>query len=106
MPLADPARIASPNVVKAVLAADGRCLYFSRAAIPFARNGKEPKRYEHLGIYDFKREALERTESLEQLRALENGINIYAAVVDDVPIAIDIVEDLERAERLLRSMHA
>lgn len=116
MPLSDPERIVNPNVVKAVLTAKGRALYFSRAAIPFERTGGVSARYwEHLGIYGFRRPALERfvslkpsplerNEMLEQLRALEAGMTIYAAVVSDHPVAIDTPEDLSRAEQLLRSI--
>ncbi|MCX5793925.1 MAG: 3-deoxy-manno-octulosonate cytidylyltransferase [Elusimicrobia bacterium] len=113
MPLRDPRRDADPNVVKAALAQDGRALYFSRAAIPFARDGGKPRRFEHLGIYGFRRRsldrfvrlpatALERCECLEQLRALEDGMSIYAAVVTERPVAIDTPADLRRAERMLQ----
>lgn len=113
MPLSDQARVDNPNVVKAVLAKDGRCLYFSRSPIPYPRDGGTIPRWEHIGIYGFKRaaldrfvklkpSALERIEMLEQLRALEDGMSIYAAVVDDVPVAVDTPEDLVRAELLLK----
>jgi 3-deoxy-manno-octulosonate cytidylyltransferase (CMP-KDO synthetase) len=112
MPLEDEERVASPNVVKAVMNKDGRCLYFSRSPIPFPRDGGNVRRWEHLGIYGYQRKALERfvklkpsrletTEMLEQLRALEDGMSIFAAAVSDVPVAIDTPEDLARAERLL-----
>lgn len=115
MPLQDAARASNPNVVKAALAADGRALYFSRHPIPFQRGKQAPRRFEHLGIYGFSRAALrrfvglppsplERAESLEQLRALEDGMSIYAAVVRDIPAAVDTPQDLRRAERLLKSM--
>ena len=115
IPLADPGRVSNPNVVKAALAGNGRALYFSRAPIPYPRNGAPAAHYEHLGIYGFRRKALrsfvrlrpsplEKTESLEQLRALENGMSIYAAVVCDVAVAIDTPADLRRAKRLLGRM--
>jgi 3-deoxy-manno-octulosonate cytidylyltransferase (CMP-KDO synthetase) len=115
MPLRDQRREADPNVVKAALAGDGRALYFSRAPIPFARDGGKPRRFEHLGIYGFRRRCLERfvrlpatplerCECLEQLRALEDGMSIYAAVVTEQPVAIDTPADLVRAERILRGM--
>ncbi|MFA6092971.1 MAG: 3-deoxy-manno-octulosonate cytidylyltransferase [Elusimicrobiota bacterium] len=106
----------NPNVVKAVLAKDGRCLYFSRAPVPFLRPhaGAPPRRplYKHIGIYGFSREALERfvglkpsvlerVESLEQLRALEDGISIRACVVKDRTVSIDTAADLRRAGRML-----
>ena len=113
MPLRPGARERDPNVVKAVLARDGRALYFSRAAIPCARNGGRAPRFEHLGIYGFRRRSLERfvrlpatplerCECLEQLRALEYGMSIYAAVVAERPAAIDTPADLRRAERMLK----
>ncbi len=114
VPMADERRALNPNAVKAVLARDGRALYFSRSPIPFPRNGNVPQRFEHLGIYGFRRKALERfvrlspsplekIESLEQLRALEDGMTIYAARVEDLSVAIDTPADLRRAERLLHS---
>ena len=113
IPLRDERRAKAPQVVKAALARDGRALYFSRAPIPFPRDGQKIKRFEHLGIYGFRRKALDRfvdleptplelCECLEQLRALENGMTIYAAVVSDTGLAIDTPGDLEQAKRLLR----
>lgn len=104
---------ADPNVVKAVLSLAeggrvGRALYFSRAPVPA---GDGPL-YHHIGIYAFRRQALgrfvglppgvlERRERLEQLRALENGMRIDAALVDTVPIGVDTPADLERARASL-----
>ena len=99
---------ADPNVVKAVLSCDGRCLYFSRAAVPSGT----ARLWRHIGIYAFAREALERfvksrpspleaAERLEQLRALEGGMTIAAARVSDRTIAIDTPADLRRASRRL-----
>mgnify|MGYP001604272788 CR=1 FL=1 len=113
-PLRDPRRSADPNAVKVALARDGRALYFSRAPIPYPRDGGAAPRFEHLGIYGFRRKALERfvslrptplerCERLEQLRALEDGMTIYAAVVSETPVAIDTPADLGRAERLLKT---
>ena len=112
MPLDDAERINDPNVVKAVMSEKGRCLYFSRSPIPYERNSGA-KRWEHLGIYGYRRASLEKfvklppsplelVESLEQLRALEAGMQIFAAVVSDVPVAIDTPADLARAETFLR----
>ena len=97
------------NVVKAVLslgsgARIGRALYFSRAAVP---GGPGPL-YHHIGLYAFRPAALARfvglppsplemRENLEQLRALEAGMRIDAALVDSVPIGVDTPADLERA---------
>jgi len=109
----DPADGENPNIVKAVTAIDpatgiGRALYFSRAAVP---TGEGPL-YHHIGLYAYRRAALdrfvklppgrlERRERLEQLRALENGMRIAVALVEDVPLGVDTAEDLERARLLL-----
>jgi len=98
----------NPNVVKAVLAANGRALYFTRATAP---TGPGPL-WHHIGLYAYRRRALERfvalppsplerRKRLEQLRALEDGMIIAAAVVDDVPLGVDGPEDLERARAIL-----
>jgi 3-deoxy-manno-octulosonate cytidylyltransferase (CMP-KDO synthetase) len=107
------AELANPNVVKVVVALDGRALYFSRSAIPYARQAAEgaaPLR--HLGIYGYQRAALltladlppsplERSEALEQLRALEHGMSIRVLLAAPGLPGVDTREDLERAERLL-----
>lgn len=116
--LAEPAEMDNPNAVKVVLARDGSALYFSRSPIPYPRvspqaGGAAPLK--HLGIYGYQREALlrlaglpptplERSESLEQLRALENGIPIRVLVVDRGSPGVDTAEDLERVETILRSI--
>jgi 3-deoxy-manno-octulosonate cytidylyltransferase (CMP-KDO synthetase) len=102
----------NPNVVKIVgapLAADRlRALYFTRATAPW---GEGPL-YHHVGLYAYRRRALERfvalppsalerRERLEQLRALEAGMRIDAAIVDTVPLGVDTPEDLERAREIL-----
>ena len=98
----------NPAVVKAVIAADGRALYFTRAPAPYG----EGVRYHHIGIYAYRRAALhrfvslppsplEKREKLEQLRALEDGLQIGVAVVDTVPLGVDTPEDLARARALL-----
>jgi 3-deoxy-manno-octulosonate cytidylyltransferase (CMP-KDO synthetase) len=107
-PIADPRDCDDPNVVKPVIAWSeganwGRALYFSRARIPY---GDGPF-YHHIGIYVFRREALERfvvlprsplerRENLEQLRALEAGMTIAVGRVDEVPLSVDTPADLER----------
>ena len=104
----------NPNVVKAVVGFQpgsdvARALYFSRASVP-ANDGPL---YHHIGIYAYRRAALERfvalqpgvlesREKLEQLRALENGMRIDAARVDTVPFGVDTPADLERARVLLK----
>ena len=102
----------NPNVVKVVgtpLAADRlRALYFTRATAP---HGEGPL-YHHIGIYGYRRFALERfismppsylekREKLEQLRALEGGMRIDVAIVDTVPLDVDTPADLDRARQLL-----
>lgn len=113
IPLTAGTRLRDPNVVKAVLARDGRCLYFSRAAVPFGRDGASVRCWEHLGLYAYRRDALkrfvslppsplEKAEKLEQLRALEAGMTLRAAVVAERPVAVDVPADLTRAAKLLR----
>jgi 3-deoxy-manno-octulosonate cytidylyltransferase (CMP-KDO synthetase) len=110
-----PQDISNPNAVKVVTSADGRALYFSRATIPYDRDASGFAGYrKHLGIYAYRRAALERfaalppspleqTERLEQLRLLENGIDIYVATAPHDTIGVDTEEDLARAEGILRS---
>ena len=103
----------NPNAVKVVTALDGRALYFSRATIPFDRDNVGFAGYrKHLGIYAYRKAALEkfaslppgnleRLERLEQLRLLENGMTLYVANAPRDTIGVDTEEDLERAEALL-----
>ncbi|HWG22059.1 MAG TPA: 3-deoxy-manno-octulosonate cytidylyltransferase [Terracidiphilus sp.] len=105
--------IANPSAVKVVAAEDGKALYFSRAAIPYDRDASGFAGYrKHLGIYAYRRAALEqfaalppgwleRVERLEQLRLLENGIDIYVAPAPADTIGVDTEEDLARAEAVL-----
>jgi 3-deoxy-manno-octulosonate cytidylyltransferase (CMP-KDO synthetase) len=109
-----PHEINNPNAVKVVTALDGRALYFSRATIPFDRDAAGFAGYrKHLGIYAYRKHALarfaslppsplERRERLEQLRLLENGINIYVAEAPRDTVGVDTEEDLMRAEAVLR----
>jgi 3-deoxy-D-manno-octulosonate cytidylyltransferase len=101
-----------PNVVKAAVAKDGRALYFSRAPIPFPRAGA-PAYRKHLGLYAYRAETLaelaalppsplERTESLEQLRWLEAGYDIWVAEAWSDSIGVDTPEDLRRVEEFLK----
>lgn len=112
--LTDEEEINNPNLVKCVIDKNGFALYFSRSKIPFERNSNIATFYGHLGIYGYKRKALEamttlaqtpleRTESLEQLRALENGMKIKTSVVDFVPVGIDTKEDLEKFKKIVES---
>lgn len=97
----------NPNVVKVVLTKDQKALYFSRSAIPFDRDKVGCKILKHKGIYGFSFESLrkfcgfaqgelEKCESLEQLRALEYGMEIRCMIRDFESIGIDTPEDLER----------
>lgn len=93
---------------------EDQALYFSRSPIPAARNG-EPQRYQHVGVYAFKPEALkaycsmsptplEQHEMLEQLRWLENGKSWAIATAPNKPLSIDTPEDLEAAEKMLSQL--
>jgi 3-deoxy-manno-octulosonate cytidylyltransferase (CMP-KDO synthetase) len=110
--IVEPDECTNPNVVKAVGTplAQGRlrALYFTRATAPY---GEGPL-YHHIGIYAYRRAALQRfvalppsplelREKLEQLRALEAGMRIDVAIVDTVPLGVDTPADLERARRML-----
>jgi len=110
---AAPEEMGDPSAVKVVLARDGAALYFSRAPIPYPRQEGGAAPLKHLGIYGYQRQALlqlaglppsplERSESLEQLRALENGILIRVLVVDRGSFGVDTAEDLEKVEGILR----
>jgi len=112
----DPADLQNPNVVKVVTDRRGFALYFSRAAVPFARDaveGLDPGRaFKHIGLYVYRRQflldfarleptPLEQAESLEQLRALEHGFRIRAVETSYDSIGVDTPADLERVRRLL-----
>ncbi|HVI09682.1 MAG TPA: 3-deoxy-manno-octulosonate cytidylyltransferase [Candidatus Binatia bacterium] len=102
----------NPSAVKVVAAPDGRALYFSRSTIPFDRDGSGAEYFKHLGLYAYRKRALdafvslpesalEKSERLEQLRFLENGIAIHVAETPYDSIGVDTEEDLERAEAML-----
>lgn len=110
--LSDKKDIENPNLVKCVVDNNGYALYFSRSKIPFERNEGHATFYGHLGIYGYKREALKKmtslpqgslelSESLEQLRALQNGMKIKTSVVDFTPVGIDTAEDLEKFRNII-----
>jgi 3-deoxy-manno-octulosonate cytidylyltransferase (CMP-KDO synthetase) len=112
----------NPNVVKVVVSAAGRALYFSRRTIPYLREAASRSANEqlaafpflkHLGIYGYRRETLlrlvkfpvsplENAEKLEQLRALENGIQIAVVKVNYDSVGVDVPEDVARVESLLK----
>lgn len=106
----------NPNIPKVILGDDGNVLYFSRAVIPFQRGVaprdwlKHADYYKHIGIYGYQTKillqlaklqvsALEKAEALEQLRWLEAGYKIRAAITDLESLAIDVPEDLEKLKK-------
>ena len=126
-PIYDAREWHNPNVVKVLTDRERFAMYFSRAPIPYARerefdpggrgstsrSGRRLWGFRHLGLYVYKRDflltfarlrptALERIESLEQLRALENGYQIYVAEVDERSIEVDTPADLKEAARYLK----
>jgi 3-deoxy-manno-octulosonate cytidylyltransferase (CMP-KDO synthetase) len=109
---ATPDEIDARQVNKVVFGAGGRALYFSKYGIPFDRDGRGAVRYKHIGLYAYRRPALEafhrlppstleKTEGLEQLRFLENGIAITVRETTDATIGVDTEEDLRAAEARL-----
>jgi 3-deoxy-manno-octulosonate cytidylyltransferase (CMP-KDO synthetase) len=119
----DVAEYDNANVVKVVVGANGRALYFSRRTIPYLRGAASQPTpaqlaafpfLKHLGIYGYRREALlrlvkfpvsplENAEKLEQLRALEHGINIAVVKVDYESIGVDVPADVARVEAILQT---
>ena len=110
---ASAADITNPNAVKVVTDSVRRALYFSRATIPHDRDGVGPQYYKHLGFYAYRKAALdrfvalpesslERSERLEQLRFLENGIPIFVGDTPYDTVGVDTEDDLQSAETLLR----
>ncbi|HWP99206.1 MAG TPA: 3-deoxy-manno-octulosonate cytidylyltransferase [Vicinamibacterales bacterium] len=108
----DEAELRSPHVTKVVVDGAGNALYFSRAPIPYAREGGVAGAWKHIGIYVYRRERLlalarlpptplERAERLEQLRALEHGVRIRVVETTSETIGVDTPDDLERLRRLV-----
>lgn len=107
-----PADVSDPNVVKVVTDSRGMAIYFSRSPIPCVRETGEPTAlFKHIGLYVYQREfllgypdlpvgPLERAERLEQLRALENGFDIYVGETEYDSIGVDTPEDLETVSHL------
>jgi len=106
--------IANPNAVKVVTDLKGRALYFSRATIPFDRDNSSPRYFKHLGLYAYRKPALdkfvslsesflENSERLEQLRFLENGIPIYVGETPYDSVGVDTEEDLRRVMEILKT---
>ncbi|HEY2362000.1 MAG TPA: 3-deoxy-manno-octulosonate cytidylyltransferase [Candidatus Angelobacter sp.] len=110
-----PQDIDNPNAVKVVTDLNGRALYFSRSTIPFDRDKTGSVSYfKHLGFYAYRRAALDRfcnlleskleaAERLEQLRFLDNGIDIYVAETPFNTVGVDTEEDLRRVEEMVRA---
>ena len=105
-------QINNPNCVKCVFDNNFNALYFSRCPIPYERNKNASAYYAHIGIYGYKRNSLikmtqlpqanlEKQESLEQLRALQNGMKIKVARVNLNPIGIDTIEDFEKFKKII-----
>lgn len=105
--------IPNPNAVKIVTDLNGRALYFSRATIPHDRDGTRPRYFKHLGLYAYRKAALDRfvklpesslekSERLEQLRFLENGISIYVGETPHDSVGVDTEDDLQRVIEILR----
>jgi 3-deoxy-manno-octulosonate cytidylyltransferase (CMP-KDO synthetase) len=111
--ISDPAEVRNPNVTKVVVDREGFALYFSRAPIPHVRDGAPAaSAWRHVGLYAYRRRTLlrlaglpptelERSEALEQLRALEYGIRIKAMETAFDSVGVDTPEDLERVRRLV-----
>jgi 3-deoxy-manno-octulosonate cytidylyltransferase (CMP-KDO synthetase) len=107
--------IPNPNAVKLVVDRNGRALYFSRATIPFDRDGARPHYFKHLGLYAYRKGALDRfvtlaesslekSERLEQLRFLENGMPIFVGETPYDSVGVDTEEDLQRVIEILRDL--
>lgn len=105
--------VGNPNAVKVVTAPDGHALYFSRATIPFDRDGVGSRYFKHLGLYAYRKSALdffvsqpesalEKTERLEQLRFLENGVAIYVGETPYDSVGVDTQDDLQRVSKILK----
>jgi len=110
--ITDPDEVNNPNLVKCIFDVNNYAMYFSRSKIPYERNTGKTKFYGHLGIYGYKRESLfkmtslpqttyEMAESLEQLRALQNGMKIKVDVVKNVPVGIDTIEDFNKFKSMV-----
>jgi len=123
VPIEDPREAQDPNVVKAVCDATGRALYFSRAPIPYPRNPPAPDAgargrsgyLRHIGLYAYRRDvllafagwpptALEQTEGLEQLRAMEHGVTIRVFTARGTYLAVDTPEDRIRVESAMSAV--
>ena len=113
--IVDEAEMNNPNNVKVVTDKEGYALYFSRSLLPYPRVTGKAKVYKHIGIYAYRREfllqyakmkptALEEAESLEQLRALENGYRIKVIEAKDRFVGVDTAEDLALVNEIYKNM--
>lgn len=114
-PILDAAQVTDPNIVKVVFDVHGDSLYFSRSPLPYVRNaGTGARHFRHLGLYGFQRRflfqfvawppsLLEQTESLEQLRALENGVRLRVVLTDELSPGVDTPEQAAALERHLQA---
>ena len=111
--ISDESEKTNPNVVKAIVSPRkdkiGKALYFTRTTAPYG----DGELLHHIGLYVYRSDALkkfvklkpselEKREKLEQLRALENGMNIYVVTVETVPLGVDTPEDLEKVRKILK----
>ncbi len=114
-PMEDEAEQRNPNNVKVVTDRKGYALYFSRSLMPYPRNPAGTPVYKHIGIYAYRRDfllayakmeptPLERAESLEQLRALENGYRIRCIATEARFVGVDTPEDLKKVNEIYRAM--
>ncbi len=105
----------NPNVVKLVTDINDNAIYFSRSIIPYPRNNIKATYKKHIGVYAYRRSTLlklieldscelDKTESLEQLKALYYGIKIKAIYAETDTVGVDTKEDLEQAEKILRKL--
>ena len=113
-PLHDPKEILDPNLVKVIRNKAGEAIYFSRNKIPYERNPNTGQFFKHIGIYAYREDilreitqlppsSLEKAESLEQLRWIENGYRIMTVVTEIDSFGIDTYEDLEKARGLAKN---
>ena len=111
-PIKNEEEYGDPSVVKVVLDASGRAVYFSRASIPHGWDGSSHVAYHHIGLYVYRKRvlmdftgwqpcALEKAERLEQLRLLYNGVKIAAVVVESRGMGVDTLRDLETVKKTL-----
>lgn len=116
-PISDPVEVNNPDVVKVVFDSHGFALYFSRSAIPYHRDltHDTPQYHAHVGLYVYQRDCLlrlatleptanEKAESLEQLRALDNGVRIKVVTGSYRPLAVDRPADVAHVESALTAI--